>query len=92
MRDPYSIVKHPLITEKGTALGVQNKYLFSVDRKANKPEIRKAIEQIYKVKVTKVNTMKVRGKFRRVRYQEGRTPNWKKVIVTLAEGEKIEFA
>lgn len=91
MKDPYSVIKHPLITEKGAGLNPQNKYLFSVDIKANKPEIKKAIEEIYKVKVAKVNTMKVCGKKRRVRFQEGRTSNWKKAVVTLAEGEKIEF-
>ena len=91
MKDPYSIVKYPVITEKGTQLGPQNKYLFSVDIKANKPEIKKAIEEIYKVKVIGVNTMKVRGKKRRVRFQEGKTPDWKKAIVTLAEGQRIEL-
>lgn len=92
MKDPYSIVKYPVITEKGTQLGPQNKYLFSVDIKANKIEIKKAIEEIYKVKVARVNTMKVRGKKRRVRFQEGKTPDWKKAIVTLAEGQSIELA
>ncbi len=92
MKDPYSIIKYPLITEKGTKVAPQNKYLFSVDIRANKPEIKKAIEEIYKVEVAKVNTMKVRGKKRRVRFQEGKTPDWKKAIVTLAEGQKIELA
>ncbi len=92
MKDAYSIVKYPVITEKGTQLGPQNKYLFSVDIKANKIEIKKAIEEIYKVKVARVNTMKVRGKKRRVRFQEGKTPDWKKAIVTLAEGQSIELA
>lgn len=92
MKDPYSIIKYPLITEKGTQLGPQNKYLFSVDIKANKPEIKKAIEEIYKVKVIGVNTMIVGGKKRKVRFQEGKRPDWKKAIVTLAEGERIELA
>lgn len=92
MKDPYSIIKYPLITEKGTLVRPQNKYLFSVGIKANKLEIKKAIEEIYKVKVAKVNTMKVRGKKRRVRFQEGKTPDWKKAIVTLAEGQSIELA
>ena len=54
MKVPYSIIKYPLITEKGTQLGPQNKYLFSVNIKANKPEIKRAIEEIYEVKVAKV--------------------------------------
>ena len=92
MKDPYSIIKYPLITEKGTKIAPQNKYLFSVDIKANKVQIKEAIEEIYKVEVAKVNTMKVRGKKRRVRFQEGKTPDWKKAIVTLAEGQRIELA
>ena len=80
-----------LITEKGTKLGPFNKYFFSVDIKANKLEIKKAIEDIYKVKVNDVNTMKVRGKKKRVRFQEGRTSNWKKAIVTLAQGQSIDI-
>lgn len=91
MSDPYSIVKHMLITEKGTGLGPVNKYLFSVDVNANKPEIKKAIEEIYKVKVADVNTMHMRGKKKRVRFKQGRTANWKKAVVTLAKGQSIEI-
>ncbi|MEA3560635.1 MAG: 50S ribosomal protein L23 [Candidatus Omnitrophota bacterium] len=91
MKDSYSIVRYMLITEKSTKLGPFNKYFFSVDVKANKLEIKKAVEDIYKVKVNDVNTMKVRGKKKRVRFQEGRTSNWKKAIVTLAEGQSIEI-
>jgi len=89
MKDPYTIIKHLVRTEKGTEMGSQNKYLFSVDLKANKIEIKKAVEEIYGVKVAKLNTLKVPGKKRRVRYKEGKTPDWKKAIVTLKEG-KIE--
>ena len=91
MKDSYTIIKYLVRTEKGTLLGSQNKYLFSVDLGANKIEIKKAIEEIYDVKVSKVNTLRVPGKKRRVRYKEGKTPDWKKAIVTLKEG-KIEVA
>ena len=90
MKDPYDVVKSLLRTEKGTSIEPLNKYLFSVDIKANKIEIKKAVEELYKVKVSKVNTMKVRGKMRRVRYKEGKTSDWKKAIITLKEGSKIE--
>ena len=92
MKDCYSVIKHLLITEKGTGLGTQNKYLFSVDRKANKVDIKMAVQEIYKVKVTAVNTMNVSGKKKRVRFKEGRTASWKKAIVTLAPGQSIEIA
>ncbi len=92
MKDCYSVIKHLLITEKGTVLGTQNKYLFSVDRKANKVDIKLAVQEIYKVKVTAVNTMNVSGKKKRVRFKEGKTASWKKAIVTLAPGQSIEIA
>jgi large subunit ribosomal protein L23 len=67
-----------------------NKYLFWVDKNANKIEIRKAVEGIYKVTVNNVNTLKVKGKPKRVRYTMGKTSDWKKAIVTLKEGDKID--
>lgn len=90
MKDSYDTIKSLIRTEKGFTMQPLNKYLFWVDLKANKIEIRKAIESIYKVKVAKVNTMMVRGKKKRVRYKEGKTSDWKKAIVTLNPGEKIE--
>ena len=91
--EEYDIIKYPVITEKSTAvLGPESKYCFAVDRRANKKNIGKAIESIYKVTVLKVNIIKMRGKKRRVRYQLGKTPDWKKAIVTLKQGDKIEFA
>lgn len=90
MKDAYKIIMSPLRTEKGTYLLPFNKYLFWVDKKANKIEIKNAVEELYKVKVEKVNTLTMRGKNRRVRYVEGKTPDWKKAIVTLKEGQKIE--
>jgi len=89
MKSPYTIIKYPLITEKGSYLGSQNKYLFCVDKRANKLEIKRAIEEIYKVMVSDVNTLRVRGKKKRVRQEWGRTPEWKKAVISLKEGEKI---
>lgn len=92
MKDPYSIIYNPLRTEKGTDIQAkENKYVFTVDRNANKVEIKHAVEEIYKVKVEKVNTINVLGKWRRVRQVEGKRPDWKKAIVTLKKGETIEI-
>jgi large subunit ribosomal protein L23 len=91
MKSPYCIVKSLLRTEKGTELLLPlNKYVFWVDGAANKIEIKRAVEEVYKVKVAGVNTSVKRGKKRRVRYQEGRTPDRKKAFVTLKEGHKID--
>ena len=90
MNSPYDIVISLLRTEKGTDLLPLNKYIFFVNKKANKFQIKKAVEQIYKVKVSGVNTQVASGKLKRVRYQSGRTPDWKKAIVTLRQGQQIE--
>lgn len=91
MKSSYEIVKSLLRTEKGTEIFLPlNKYVFWVDINANKIEIKKAVEDIYKVKVGRVNTLMKRGKKRRLRYQEGKTPDRKKAVVTLKEGHKIE--
>ena len=92
MTDAYKIVKSLFQTEKSTSMLPENKYLFMVDRKANKIEIKKAVESIYNVTVTGVNTQVSRGKKKRVRYVEGRTPDRKKAIVSLKQGDKIETA
>ncbi|MBI3614944.1 MAG: 50S ribosomal protein L23 [Candidatus Omnitrophica bacterium] len=81
-----------LRTEKGTKQAAQRKYFFVVDLKATKPEIRRAVEQLFKVKVNCVNTAVVSGKPRRVGARWGLKPDWKKAAVTLAEGSKIEVA
>jgi large subunit ribosomal protein L23 len=91
MKDPYTIVKNLLRTEKGTNLLVENKYLFEVDQDANKLEIKNAVEEIYRVKVSKVNTISMRGKQKRVRYKRGKTPDWKKALVTLEQGSTIDI-
>jgi large subunit ribosomal protein L23 len=90
-----SVLKKPLVTEKVSALNEKGRYGFIVDINANKVEIRKAVEKLYSVNVKSVNTMNVMGKVK-ARYtktglQIGRRPNYKKAIVTLAEGEVIDF-
>ena len=91
MEKPYEIIKSLLQTEKSTSMLPENKYLFWIDKRANKIEVKKAVESIYNVTVTKVNTQVARGKRRRVRYVEGRTPDRKKAIVQLKAGDKIEI-
>ena len=90
MKTAYDIVKTLIRTEKGTTLEPERKYLFEVGPKANKIEIKKAVEEIYKVMVESVNTMIMPGKIKRVRQEMGYTPNWKKAVVTLKMGHKIE--
>ncbi len=92
MKSPYQVVKGLVITEKMSHLGPYNKYAFKVSIQANKVTIKKAVEEIYKVKVARVNTLKVKGKKKKVRWQEGKTAGWKKAIVTLKPGEKIEVS
>ena len=82
----------PVITEKGTVLQEQNnQYLFRVPPRANKIQIKKAVEKIFKVHVTGVRTVTVHGKMRRMGRNQGRKPSWKKAIVTLKEGETIDL-
>ena len=90
---PEQIIKRPLIlTEKGQILREEeNKYLFEVDRKANKAQIRNAVETLFDVSVTSVNTLIVRGRMRRMGRGYAKTKNWKKAIVEVAEGETIDF-
>jgi large subunit ribosomal protein L23 len=92
MKHSQDVVKSMIRTEKGSVMMAENKYLFLVDRSSNKIEIKKAVEDIYKVKVSGVNTVMMRGKSKRVRYAIGKTPDWKKAIVTLKEGQKIDIA
>ena len=77
-------------TEKSTLQEPERKYLFLVDKQAGKMEIKEAVQEIYKVKVNKINTLILPGKLKRVRYQHGRTPDYKKAVVTVSEGQKIE--
>jgi large subunit ribosomal protein L23 len=87
----FEVIKTVRLTEKGTRQSEKyNQYTIVADRRANKMEIRQAVQELFKVKVTKVNTLNVRGKLRRQRtLQAGQAPSWKKAIVTLKEGDKI---
>ncbi|OGX08211.1 MAG: 50S ribosomal protein L23 [Omnitrophica WOR_2 bacterium GWA2_47_8] len=90
MISSYDIVRTLLRTEKGTHIEPERKYLFQVSKAANKVQIKKAVEEIYSVKVQDVNTGILPGKQKRVRQEYGYTPDWKKAIVTLKEGFKID--
>lgn len=87
----YQIIIRPLITEKNTNLMELNKYSFEVDREANKYQIKWAIEKLFNVTVKDVHTISVRGKKRRRGREFGYQRNWKKAIVTLAEGNTIDL-
>jgi len=88
---PYAVLVRPLVTEKSTVLAGQNQYVFEVARDANKHQIRQAVELAFDVKVKAVNVMNVRGKVRRFRFGPAAAPRWKKAVVTLVEGHKIEL-
>ena len=93
MKTAYDIIKRPIITEQSMAETAGKKYTFEVAKDANKIEIAKAVEEIFGVKVAKVNTLNMKGKTKRMgRYPEGRRPNWKKAMVILtADSKTIEF-
>ncbi|WP_019132919.1 50S ribosomal protein L23 [Peptoniphilus obesi] len=88
----FDIIKRPIITEKSMDITEEKKYTFEVDKNATKPEIKKAIEEIFGVDVESVNTMNMYGKLKRQGVSQGRRPAWKKAIVKLKEDSKdIEF-
>lgn len=87
----FDVIREPLITEKSTSKAEQSKYTFKVHPSSGKNQIKRAVEMNYNVTVKKVNIMNVRGKMKRVRYQPGYTSSWKKAIVTLKSGDKIDF-
>ena len=92
MRIPHDLIIRPIITEESMNDMAFGKYTFEVDRRANKSEIKKAVEEIFDVKVKKVNTMNILGKEKRMGVHVGRRPGWKKAIVTLTEdSDSIEF-
>ncbi len=93
MKDPYAIIKRPLITEKGMGVSPLSKYVFEVDINANKIEIADAVKKIFPaVDVVKVNTLRVKGKTKRMgRMGQGKTADWKKAYVTLKAGQHIEI-
>jgi len=87
----YKVLQRPLITEKNSVLQAQGKYAFKVAQEANKEQIKQAVEKAFKVTVTGVNVMTVAGKRRRMRGREVMSPSWKKALVTLKPGDKIEL-
>ena len=91
MNSPYEVIIRPVITERSFDKMEEGKYTFEVARNAPKEEIRTAVEKLFGVHVVKVNTINVKPKNKRVRYQTGKTRQWKKAIVTVAPGEQIEI-
>jgi large subunit ribosomal protein L23 len=87
----YAIIMRPLITEKAQIMTGQNKYAFEVDKRANKMQIKEAVEVAFSVSVKEVNTAVMKGKRRRYGRSLTKQPDWKKAVVTLAPGEKIEL-
>jgi large subunit ribosomal protein L23 len=88
---PYDVLLRPVVTEKSTMLSALDKYVFEVHNWANKLQIKDAVERAFNVHVVDVHVMNVRGKTRRFGKGFGKTPDWKKAIVTLAAGERIEL-
>lgn len=87
----YEVVRRPVITEKNTMLAEQNKYCFEVAVASNKNQIKQAVEKLFKVSVVAVNIVRVPGKVRRVGRSRGMTKSWKKAIVTVLPGQRIEL-
>ncbi len=88
---PYAVLLRPIITEKSTVLTAQDKYVFSVDPRANKAQIKEAVEIAFNVRVANVNTMNMKGKPRRFGRRVTKQPDWKKAVVTLVPGDTIEL-
>ncbi len=88
---PYAVLIRPIITEKSTILAGQDKYVFEVDPRANKAQIKEAVQLAFNVRVADVNTINMKGKPRRFGRRVVHRPNWKKAIVTLVPGDKIEL-
>ncbi len=92
MKEARQVIIMPMVSEKNTNLRVdQNKYVFRVDIEANKLQIRNAVEELFKVRVEDVTTMRMHGKPKRMGRFEGRRPDWKKAVVQLKKGETIEL-
>jgi large subunit ribosomal protein L23 len=90
--DHYQVIRRPLITEKGMRCNEEhNTVVFHVDPRANKMQIKQAVEALFQVKVLRVNTLNLQGKKKRVRFREGKKPDWKKAYVTLRQGDTISF-
>lgn len=91
MKNLYDVIKKPSLTEKAMSMQADNKVVLKVNQDANKIEIKAAVEQLFKVKVKNVHTANMTGKQRRMGKNIGRTSDWKKAIVTLAQGEKLDL-
>ena len=91
LNDPYAIIKRPLVTEKGTSMAENNKYLFEIEAKATKVQVAMAVAQLFGVKVLSVNTITRKAEFKRHGAKNHAKPNLKKAIVTLAEGQTIDL-
>jgi large subunit ribosomal protein L23 len=91
MLSGHQILVRPIVTEKNTALNEVGKYCFEVIQTANKIEIKRAVEEVFSVHVSAVNIIKVPGKMRRMGKTSGMTRTWKKAVVTLANGERIDL-
>ncbi len=90
--DPHQIIVRPVISEKSyNLIETENQYTFQVDKRANKDQIKRAVEEAFDVRVYKVNTLNVKSKPKRQGLTRGRTATWKKAVVRLAEGERIEL-
>ncbi len=88
---PYAVLLKPIVTEKTTLLTGLDKYVFEVDLRANKNQIKEAVQLAFNVRVAEVNTMKMKGKMKRFGRKVTPRPDWKKAIVTLVPGDKIEI-
>ena len=88
---PYEVIRKPLVTEKSTDLRVLGKYAFEVAQEANKQQVKEAVEKAFKVTVTGVNVVTVRGKMRRIGRRQIMTQSWKKALVTLKPGDTIQL-
>ena len=92
MREVHDIIISPLVTEKSTTQReAQSQYSFKVNKRANKIEIKRAVEHLFKVKVREVRTATIRGKVKRLGRRFGKRPDWKKAVVTVKEGDRIDF-
>lgn len=91
MRDATDIIIEPVISELSTTMAEEDKYVFVVRTSANKIEIKYAVEKLFNVGVKKVNVINVLGKRKRMRFKTGKRSDWKKAVITLNKGDKIEF-
>lgn len=89
--DAHNVIIRPVVSERSYSKMEENKYTFEVAKNANKYQIKDAVEELFNVKVTRVNTLAVKPKTKRVRYVAGKTRTWKKAVVTLREGDAIEI-